>query len=453
MDRTRLRACGLALLMGFVYAPARADDWPQWLGPQRDGVWREAGIVEKFPPGGPKVRWRTPIGGGYAGPAVANGKVYVADRQLAKGVQNPKNPFNRSKIAGSERVVCLNESDGKVVWTREYPCEYDISYAAGPRCTPVVHAGKVYSLGAMGDLFCLDADSGAVVWSKSFQKDYGQKAQLWGWAAHPLVDGDRLICLVGGEGSTAVAFHKDTGKELWRALSSREPGYCPPMLYEAAGKRQLIIWHPESVNALDPETGKVYWSQPFNEDGQMVRSGLTIPTPRKAGDLLFFTAFYDGPLMLKLDGDKPGARILWRGKSSNEQRTDGLHAIMCTPAIKDGHIYGVCSYGQLRCLKADTGDRLWETLKFTTNNDRPTRWANAFIVENGNRFFLFNELGDLIIAKLTPKGAEEIDRAHLLEPTGTAGRAVLWSHPAFANRRLYARNDKEIICVSLAQEN
>lgn len=433
------------LVMVASGAMLRADDWPQWLGPQRDGVWRETGILEKFPEGGPKVRWRVPIGGGYAGPAVADGRVYVLDRQLAKGTKNPANPFQRGMIPGSERVVCLNEATGEIVWKHEYDCPYRISYPAGPRTTPVVKDGRVYTLGAMGDLFCLEAATGKVVWSQHFTKPpYNLQAPLWGWSAHPLLDGDKLICVVGGDGSTAVAFHKDTGKELWRALSANEPGYCPPMIYEFGGKRQLIIWHPEAVNGLDPETGKVYWSQPF-----ALRSGLSIPTPRKSGNDLFVTAFYNGPMMLRFEPGKPEPAVLWKGKSESEKQTDGLHAIICTPVLKDGYIYGVCSYGQLRGLKADTGERLWETFAATTGG-RPERWANAFLIEQGDRFFLFNEKGDLIIARLSPKGYEELDRVHLLEPTGAAGRDVLWSHPAFANRCMYARNDKEIICVSLA---
>ncbi len=120
--------------------------------------------------------------------------------------------------------------------------------------------------------------------------------------------------------------------------------------------------------------------------------------------------------------------------------------------MQDGYIYGVCSYGQLRCLKADTGERVWETFKATTGGE-PVRWANAFIVKNGDRFFLLNEKGDLIIAKLTPQGYDEISRVHVLQPTGSAaGRPVLWSQPAFANRHFYGRNDKEIICLDLAKK-
>ena len=424
--------------------PLFAEDWPQWLGPNRDSVWRESGIIDTFPAKGPPVCWRVNIGGGYAGPVVAKGRVYVADRQLAQGTSNPADPFDSGVIRGMERVLCLSEADGQVLWKHEYECPYSISYPAGPRVAPLVSAGKVYTLGAEGNLFCLDADDGKVLWSRDFKKDFGIKAPLWGFAGHPLLDGNRLICLVGGAGSIAVAFDKNTGKEVWRALSAEEPGYSSPVIYEAGGKRHLIIWHPEAANSLDPMTGDVYWSVPFKS-----RTGMTLATPRKLGDSLFFTAFYSGSLMLRLDSAKPAATTVWRTLKVNEKDTTHLNAVMCTPFLQDGCIYGVCSYGQLRCLKLETGERVWETFQATTAGE-PVRWANAFIVKNGDRFFLFNEKGDLIIAKLSPRGYEEISRAHLLEPTGSAaGRAVLWSHPAFANRRAYARNDKEIICVDL----
>ena len=430
-----------------------SDDWPQWLGPQRDGVWRETGIVAKFPQGGPKVRWKTPIGEGYAGPAVANGKVYITDRVRAKGADNPKNPFDKkSRVNGVERILCLNEADGKVIWQHEYDCTYQISYASGPRTTPLIASGKVYTLGAMGHLYCYDADKGTVLWSKDLLKEYDFTIPMWGFAGHPLLDGDRLICLVGGQGSVAVAFHKDTGKEIWKALSANEPGYAPPMIYEIGGKRQLILWHPESVNALDPETGKVFWSQRYNKKPQ-IGAGMTIPTPRLYKDKLFFTNFYDGSLMLQVKADQP-PKVLWQIQGRSVTDTEALHSVMVTPVFKGDYIYGVCSYGELRCLEAATGKRIWSTYKPVTGES--TRWGNAFIVEQGDRYILFNELGDLIIAKFSPKGYEEIDRANILVPTNTMapppGRRVIWSHPAFANRSVYARNDKEIICVSMAAE-
>ena len=423
-----------------------ADDWPQWLGPQRDAVWRETGIVEKFPAGGPAVRWRTPIGGGYTGPAVANGRVFVMDRQLAEGASNPQNAFNRGEIPGSERVLCLNEADGRIVWKHEYNCPYTVSYAGGPRTTPLVSGGKVYTLGTEGNLLCLDAANGKVLWSHEFKPEFHLKTPTWGFAGHVLLDGKKLICLAGGEGSVAVAFDKDTGKELWRALSAQEPGYAPPVICEAGGKRQLIVWHPEALNSLDPETGAVFWSERFN-----ARMALSLAMPRKMGDLLFVTAFYNGSLMMRLDSAKPAATKLWGSTKTSEKDTDGLHSLMSTPFLEEGYIYGVCSYGQLRCLKAESGERVWETFAATTDGN-PVRWANAFLIKNGDRFFLANEKGDLIIAKLTPKGYEEISRTRLVEPTNNdPHRAVVWSHPAFANRCVYMRNDREIVCMSLAK--
>ena len=446
-----LRACRrLAAVVGFFALTLRAlhaDDWPQWLGPQRDAVWRETGILGKFPTNGLKFRWRVSIGGGYSGPAVAGGRVYVMDRQLAKGASNPSSPWGRGEIPGSERVLCLNEADGKILWQHEYDCAYSVSYAAGPRVTPTVHDGKVYTLGSEGNLLCLDAIKGAVLWAHDFKKDFDVKTPTWGFAGHPIVDGKKLICLAGGNGSVAVAFDKDTGKELWRALCAKEPGYAPPMIYEFAGKRQLIIWHPEAVNSLDPDTGKVFWTHPLTPT---IRSGMTIPSPRKVGDLLFLTSFYNGSLLLRVDSDQPST--VWQSKKVSEMDTDGLHSVMATPLIENGFIYSPSSYGQFRCLKLETGERLWET--FAPTSGKSARWGHAFIVKNGDRCFLFSEGGDLIIAKLTPEKYEEISRAHLLDPINRdPGRPVVWSHPAFANKCVYARNDREIVCVSLANDS
>lgn len=429
----------------------RADDWPQWLGSKRDAVWRETGILDKFPQGGPKVRWRTQIGAGYSGPVVAEDRVYITDRLLAEGAKNPDNPFNaKARVPGKERILCLDDKNGRLIWKHEYDCTYSISYADGPRATPIVHEGRIYALGAMGNLFCLDAEKGTVIWSKDFVADCKAPVPLWGFAASPLLYDDKLICLVGGKDRVVVAFDKNTGAEKWHALSvgkGNQIGYCPPMIYTIGGKRQLIIWHPEAVNGLNPDNGEVYWSQPFP-----IKANLSISMPRQAGDLLFITSFYNGAMMLKFDGEKPS--VVWRSEVQSEdpKRTDTLNSIMPTPFLRDGYIYGICSYGELRCLRADDGKRIWMSLKATEVPDETVRWANAFLIAQGDRFFLPNEKGDLVIARLTPKGYEEIDRAHILAPTDPSpGRLVVWSHPAFAHKSMYARNDKEIVCVSLAK--
>ena len=439
------------ILLWALPLAVRADDWPQWLGPKRDGEWREKGILDKFPEGGPKVRWRTPIGAGYSGPVVVGDRVYVTDRILAEGAKNPANPFDtKTEVPGKERVLCLSDKTGEILWKHEYDCSYRVSYAIGPRTTPVVDEGRVYTLGTMGKLLCLDAAKGTVIWSKDLVADCKAPVPMWGFAASPLIDGDKLFCLVGGEDSVVVAFDKKTGDEKWHALSvgkGNQIGYCPPVIYTFGGKRQLIIWHPESVNGLNPDNGEVYWLQPF-----AVRANLTIPTPRQDGDRLFLTSFYNGAMMLKFEGDKPS--VVWRSKVTSElpERTDTLNSIMPTPFLRGDYIYGICSYGELRCLHADDGNRVWMSLKATEVEDEKVRWANAFLVGHGERFFLFNEKGDLLIAKLTPKGYEEIDRAHILAPTDPSpGRPVAWSHPAFAHQSMYARNDKELVCVSLAK--
>ena len=147
-----------------------ADDWPQWMGPERDNVWRENGLIKQFPDGGPDVLWRTPVAGGYAGPAVANGRIFVTDYVTSDNVKVSN--FDRKEFTGTERIICLQEATGKVLWTHEYPVKYSISYPAGPRCTPCIDMERVYTLGADGNLICFDVRSGDVIWSKDLKKEY-----------------------------------------------------------------------------------------------------------------------------------------------------------------------------------------------------------------------------------------------------------------------------------------
>ncbi len=417
------------------------DDWPQWLGPQRDSVWRETGIVEKFPEEGLPIKWRAPLAGGYGGPAVANQRVYVMDYLRTDGDAS-NNPGTRNELTGQERVHCLDVETGDKLWMHAYDRPYQISYPAGPRATPTVNDGKVYTLGAEGDLYCLDAETGEVAWSKQLRDEYQAETPIWGFCGHPLVVGDKLFCIVGGEGSVAVAFNKHTGEEIWRALTAREPGYAPPTLIEAAGVPQLLIWHAESLNSLNPDTGEVYWSIPLEPD-----YGMSIMAPRRDGDYLFASGIGNVGALIELGSDEPSAEIVWRGDSSN-----AVYCANSTPFIEEGTIYGCCCrQGQFRAVNLETAERLWETFEPTTG-DRRAGHGTAFIVKHENEFFLFSETGDLIRARLSPDGYEELDRFHVLEPTGEAfGRKVLWSHPAFANKCMYARNDQEIVCVSLAQ--
>lgn len=435
------------LLLMLGRAVVRADDWPQYRGPQCDGVWRETGIVAQLP-SSPTYRWRTPIGGGFAGPAVAGGRVYVCDRVVQQGEAVPENKWNRTDpVQGKERVHALDAVSGRILWTHEYPCRYTISYPAGPRATPTVHDGKVYTLGAMGDLRCLDAVTGRLIWSKNYVHDFGTKMNPWGMAAAPLVDGRKLIVLPGGADHAGVmALDLQTGKEIWRALDSADPGYAAPIVIRCGGTRQLIVWCPVGLFGLDPETGRVFWQESCD-----VKMGHSIASPvfDPGSRLLFVTSFFNGPLMVRIDAESPRATVAWRGQSNSELpgRTEGLHGLMSTPVILGEHLYGVCSYGQFRCLEAGTGKRIWETLEPTGE----ARWSTAFLVRHADRFFLFNEQGELILARLSPQGYQEQGRMKIIEPTMNAGRRlVVWSYPAFADRSVFVRNDREIVCVDLA---
>lgn len=414
-----------------------AEDWPEWRGAGRTGVWKETGIVERFASAALTPKWRTPIGGGFAGPAVAAGRIYVPDYVAAAGNK------------GTERVHCLDEQTGKILWTREWPASYQgISYAYGPRATPTVDGDRVYVVGASGVLLCLNARTGAVLWQKDYVRDYGATMPVWGIAGAPIVDGNRLIAVVGGQpDAKVVAFDKLTGKELWRSLpSDTEQGYSQPLLVESSGVRQLIVWHPAALSSLNPATGKPLWQEPFR-----INLGVTLASPVFDRARLLVTSFYNGSLLMQLDGAH--AKKLWQGKSASEINTDGLHSVVNTPVIDGDYIYGICSYGQFRCLNAKTGERVWETLEVTKEK---ARWASGFIVRNGDRYFINNDRGELIIARLSPKGYQEISRAQLIKPTSNPGNRrelgmVNWSHPAYANRHVYVRNDEEIIAVPLAK--
>ena len=354
-----------SLLLLVLAVSAQAEDWPEWRGKGRLGVWTETGILETFPEEGLQIKWRTPIKGGYSGPAVAAGRVFVLDFTPA-GVNK-----------GVERLICLDEKTGRILWTREWEADYaGLSYPIGPRATPTVDGDRVYALGATGILHCLRVSNGAVLWKKDYVNDYGAPLPVWGMTSAPVVDGERLIALVGGvPDARVVAFDKMTGKEIWRSLPSPSgPGYGQPILIQAGGVRQLLIWHPQALASLDPGTGRVYWEQPFK-----VRAELTVATPVLSGSHLLVSSFYNGSMMLKLDPGKPGSRVIWKGKSDSEIKSDGLHALITTPVVDGDYIYGICSYGQFRCLKAKTGERIWETFEVTKER---ARWASGFIVRH-----------------------------------------------------------------------
>ena len=407
------------------------EDWPQWRGSGRDGIWREKGIVQDLD--GLEVLWRAEISNGYSGPTVANGRVYVTDR-LTKPDQ-------------VERVHCFDADTGDSIWSYSYQCSYGkLGYPDGPRASVTVHDGRAYTLGAVGHLFCFDTAKGNVLWKKDLMEEYNVKLPIWGIAAAPLVEDDLLILHVGGENACIVALEKKTGAEKWRALDERA-SYSAPIIIEQAGKRVLVCWTGDSVSGLDPKTGKVHWRHPFTP----TRMVLNIATPVFENGYLFVSAFYDGSLLLKVDPEKLDVEKVWRRRGQSERNTDSLHCCISIPVIQGDYIYGVDSYGQFRCLDLLTGDRVWESLKPVPE----ARWSNVHIVRHEDKIWMFNERGELIISRLSPKGFHEISRAKIIEPTEgqlSSRGGVCWSHPAFASRRIYARNDRELICIDLSRK-
>ena len=445
----------VSLLVGMT--GVQAEDWPEFRGQDRLGVWEETGIIEQFPETGLQVVWRVPIKEGYTGPSVVDGRVFVTDYEVTKW------PLVE------ERLLALDEETGRVIWTREWEANYTGLHFPGPRATPTIDGDRAYVLGASGVLLCLNVETGDVIWRRDFIEEYGIELAPWGTAGAPLVDGDRLIAIVGantlssyapiggesdedGETDEAIgkvmAFDKMTGKELWRSLPmNTEAGYSHPIIVTVGATRQLIIWHAAGLASLDPVTGTVYWEQPFE-----IFHGASVATPVQSQEKLLVTQYWNGAMMLDLDPKTPKATLRWQGKEVSEMLNDTLHSIISTPVIDGDYIYGICSFGQLRALDARTGERIWETQEVTNERRRHT---TAFLVRNGDRFFINNDRGDLIIARLTPDGYHEISRTHLIKPTtensGTRRelKAVNWSHPAYANKHIFQRNDEEIIRASL----
>jgi len=298
----------------------QADDWPQWRGPNRDGVCGETGLLESFPADGLKVRWRVPVGWGFSSPVVAQSRVYLADSEVVK----PK---------AKERVHCFDETTGKVLWTHVYDVAYedwafDPKQEVGPVATPAVQNGKVYTVGRRGDLFCLDAKKGDVLWQMNMEKDYQ--------AGSPLIEGELLILFFGGKAGV-IALNKDTGKEVWKALAETWT-YSSPIVITSGGKRQLIVWTQESVTALDPASGKTYWRQPL-----LTSADYAVSTPVFYNDRLLI-----GGMMFQLDSDKPAAKVLWPDSKAPTRR---IFSHTSTALFRGEHVFSAKSSGELICWR------------------------------------------------------------------------------------------------------
>ena len=396
-------------------ASRQGEDWPRWRGPRGNGTWNAPKLLDKWPQEGLQRAWTRPIGGGYAGVAASDQRIFTMDRQTT-----PQD---------SERVVCFRATDGKPLWIHTYPIDYGkLEYGSGPRATPTIHDNRVYTLGALGHLWCLDAANGKPIWSAHLARDYQGRMPTWGYAASPLVADDLVIVQPGGKaGQSVVALNRKTGSPVWKTLSD-EAAYATPILIERDGRRQLICWTPSHIRGLDPGTGKLIWAVPYQ-----VTMGVSIATPVYEEDILFVSGYWEGSKAIRLGGDSNPAELLW-------EENRHLRGLMSQPLYRDGYAYLLDKQHGMICFDFRTGKKIWDDGNRATPRGRNPQ-ATLVWINQGDRALILNSAGELILAQLNRTGYQELARATVLGNT--------WAHPAYAADRIFARSDRELVAVQL----
>ncbi len=395
-----------------------AEDWPRWRGPRGDGSWRAPKIADKWPDEGLPVKWKQPIGPGYSGISVKAGRVYTMDR--------PADPAN------VERVVCFDAATGRTIWSHSYQAEYDkLDYGKGPRTTPTVDDGRVYTLGAVGHLHCLDAATGELLWAKNLKTDHRATQPTWGFAAMPIVYGDKVIVHAGLQPRGCyVAYDRKTGAEIWRG-GDDPTGYGTPIVIQHAGAEQLIGWTPEHIVGLSLDDGKPLWQQPYK-----VTYGVTITTPIFQDGTVLVCGYWEGSKAIRLGKSASQADLLWE---ENRQ----LRGVMSQPLCRDGYVYLLDKSHGLVCFELATGKVRWTDDNRLTPRDRNPQ-ANLVWLGDSNRAIALNAAGELLLVRLTPERFEELSRAKVIGET--------WAHPAFAGDSMFARDDSQIIRVKISAD-
>ena len=397
----------------FVLAAGlQAQDWPQFLGPTRNGVYAGPPLARSWPPGGPPVVWRKDIGAGFSGPTVAQGKLILFHRQRDR-----------------EIVEALDAKTGRQLWTFEYPTAYrdDFGFDEGPRGAPAIAGGRVYTFGAEGLLHSLDFATGKKIWSVDTRQAFGSDKGFFGAACSPLVDENRVLVNVGGrKGAGIAAFDAATGKVLWTATND-EAGYSSPIIATIGGVRRGLFLTRAGLVDADPATGKVRFQFSWRSRSQ---SSVNAAAPLVVGeDLIFLSASYEtGAVLLQVKGNE--VKRVW---ASDE----ALSNHYATSVFKDGTIYGYHGrqeFGQsLRAIEAKTGKVLWNEDGFRAGT----------VTLAGDLLVLLREGGELVLAPASPQSFRPVARAPILPATVRA-------YPALADGHLYARNERTLVCVRLA---
>ncbi len=398
-------ACLLAV------SPLRADDWPQMLGPQRNGVSKETGLLASWNKDGPPRLWSKDVGEGFSGPVITGDRLVM---------------FHR--VDNEEVVECLHAETGKPIWKQGYATSYEdqLGKGNGPRSTPAIQEGKVVTLGAAGVLSCFDLQSGKKQWSHDLAKEYRVARSYFGVGTSPLIDKDRVLVNVGGKAAGIVAFALDTGKELWQA-TSHEASYSSPVMTTIGGARRALFFTREGPVLLDPADGAVKFQQKWRA---RYAASVNAATPLVIGDLAFISASYEtGALLLKLRAD--GADEVWQaeeGVMSNHYNTSVFH---------DGHLYGIDGRQEaapnLRCVDLKTKKVMWEKAKFG---------CGTMVLAEG-RLIVLTERGELTLIEATPAGYRELSRAAVFDDGPCRAQIAL------AHGRLYGRDQRKLTCLDL----
>lgn len=416
----------LPSLLVLLLASSSNAEWPRFRGPTGDGVWDAPKLPAQWPADGPKRLWAAKVGDGYGGVAVAGDRVYLMDRpQPSQKDQTPD---------GHERVLCFDAKTGEQLWQYQYPAHYgDLDYGNGPRVTPTIVDGLVYTLGAVGRVCCLNAETGQVVWEKAMVEEYNGRVPTWGFAASPVVLERMVVIHTGAQpNGSFIAFDRQTGEEIWRSLDD-PAGYCTPIVIDAPSGPQLLAWTPENVHGLDPQTGKRLWTVPYK-----VTYGVSIASPIYHQGIVFVTGYWEGSKAIRLGEQPTDAEVVWE-----ENRF--LRGLMAPPLYKDGYVYTIDKRFGLTCFEIATGRKLWDADNKLTPRDRNPQ-ATFVWINDEDRVLALNAKGELILCRFSPAGYQEDARAPIIEPN-----PVTWANPAFAHGCVYAHNGKELICVRVAE--
>jgi outer membrane protein assembly factor BamB len=400
---------GWAMIALVVGIQGAAYDWPQFLGPERDGVYRGPVLAETWGTTGPRVVWRKQIGQGLSGPVVVQGRLIL---------------FHR--VSNREVVEAFDARTGVAQWQYGYPTSYrdDFGFDEGPRAVPVVADGVVYTFGAEGQLHAIDLATGKRIWSEDTMRRFNVPKGFFGAAGSPLVENGRVLANIGGPNAGIVTFDAKTGKVLW-AVTNDGASYSSAIGATIAGRRSAIFLTRNRLVGLDPATGSLQFQRDWRA---RQAASVNVATPVIVGDLIFVSAEYGpGAAVLRVDGSNLTA--LWASDEvlSNHYATSVYH---------DGYLYGFHGRQEFspsfRAVEFRTGKVRWSQ----------DRFQGGSVTLAGDRLLILRETGELILAKASPDAFQPLARAQVLPPT-------LRAYPALADGLLYVRNDNTLVCLDL----